>query len=142
MGNIATAAAATSSSGNPTILIFIVLIVLVFYFLVMRPQRRRQQRVAQQQNTVQPGARVRTTAGMYATVVAVDGDDVVLEVAPGVEVRFMKRAIMEVVTEGEPAEGEETSGEEDSESEDSSEPSSGWADEPSDTEDHTSGKRD
>ena len=44
---------------------------------------------------------------MYATVVAVDGDDVMLEVAPDVEVRYMKRAIMEVVSPGdEPAEDE------------------------------------
>jgi hypothetical protein len=34
---------------------------------------------------------------MYATVVAVDGDDVILEVAPDVEVRYMKRSIMEVL---------------------------------------------
>jgi preprotein translocase subunit YajC len=39
---------------------------------------------------------------MYATVVDTDGDDVILEVAPGVEVRYMKRAIMEVVSPGEP----------------------------------------
>jgi preprotein translocase subunit YajC len=36
---------------------------------------------------------------MYATVVDVDGDDVILEVAPGVEVRYMKRAVMDVVSE-------------------------------------------
>src|SRR5205085_7312364 len=71
------------------------------YFLMIRPQRRRQQQVQQQQRTVAPGARVRTTAGMYATVVAVDGDDVVLEVAPGVETRYLKRAIMEVIAPGE-----------------------------------------
>jgi preprotein translocase subunit YajC len=53
---------------------------------------------------VEPGARVRTTAGMYATVVDTDGDDVILEVAPGVEVRYMKRAIMEVVSPGDPVE--------------------------------------
>jgi len=37
---------------------------------------------------------------MYATVSAVDGDDVILEVAPGVDVRYIRRAIMEVVSEG------------------------------------------
>jgi preprotein translocase subunit YajC len=37
----------------------------------------------------------------------VDGDDVVLEIAPGIEARFMKRAIMDVVSEGE-APDEET----------------------------------
>jgi preprotein translocase subunit YajC len=101
MGTMATTAAAASSS-NPTILIVIVVVFVGFYFLMIRPQRQRQQRIQQQQNAVTPGARVRTTAGMYATVVAVDGDDVVLEVAPGVEVRYMKRAVMDVVGEGEP----------------------------------------
>ncbi len=105
MGIIAAADAATKSSGSAlTFPILIVLVFVGFYFLMIRPQRRRQQQVAQQQRTVSPGARVRTTAGMYATVIEVDGDDVVLEVAPGVEVRYLKRAIMEVIDPGEEAE--------------------------------------
>jgi preprotein translocase subunit YajC len=115
MGINATAAAATSSGSSSTFLILIVVVFIGFYFLLIRPQRNRQRKVMEQQKTVQPGARVRTTAGMYATVVAVDGDDVVLEVAPDVEVRFMKRAIMEVIGDGpgapeadEPVEDDET----------------------------------
>jgi preprotein translocase subunit YajC len=101
MGELsAAAAAAKSSSGSYTFLLLIAIVIFGFYFLMIRPQRRRQQAVQQQQRTVAPGARVRTTAGMYATVTAVDGDDVILEVAPGVEVRYMKRAIMEVVAPG------------------------------------------
>ena len=96
MGSVASHAAAASSGGS-TFIIFIIIIIGAMYFLVMRPGRKRQQRTQQQQNAVQPGARVRTTAGMYATVVATDGDDVILEVAPDVEVRYMKRAIMEVI---------------------------------------------
>ena len=34
--------------------------------------------------------RVRTTAGIYGTIVAVDGQDLDLEIAPGVEVRIMQ----------------------------------------------------
>src|ERR1700742_5391609 len=97
MGSVASHAAAASSSGGSTFIIFIIIIIGAMYFLVIRPGRKRQQRTQQQQNAVQPGARVRTTAGMYATVVATDGDDVILEVAPDVEVRYMKRAIMEVL---------------------------------------------
>jgi len=99
-------AAASGSSGfNPSTLILILIVVVAFYLLMIRPQQRRRQQAQQQANTISPGARVRTTAGMYATVVDVDGDDVVLEVAPGVEVRYMKRAIMDVVSPGdEPAE--------------------------------------
>jgi preprotein translocase subunit YajC len=101
MGIIATAApAASSSGGSSTFLILIVVVFIGFYFLLIRPQRNRQRKVMEQQNTVTPGARVRTTAGMYATVVAVDCDDVVLEIAPGVEARYLKKAIMEVLGEG------------------------------------------
>jgi preprotein translocase subunit YajC len=100
MGISAAAEAAKSSGSSLTFPILIVLVFVGFYFLMIRPQRRRQQQVQQQQKTVAPGAQVRTTAGMYATVVEVDGDDVVLEVAPGVEVRYLKRAIMEVITPG------------------------------------------
>jgi len=57
-------------------------------------------------------------------VTAVDGDDVVLELAPGIEVRFLKRAIMEVIT---PAEADEAETFTDDESE------------PFDEEDETSG---
>jgi preprotein translocase, YajC subunit len=92
MGFITAADAASKSSGSSlTFPILIVLVFVGFYFLMIRPQRRRQQKVQQEQRTVATGARVRTTAGMYATVTEVDGDDVVLEVAPGVEVRYLKR---------------------------------------------------
>jgi len=101
MGHFTAAEAASSNSGSSlTFPILIVLVFVGFYFLMIRPQRRRQQAVQQQQRTLSPGARVRTTAGMYATVTEVDGDDVVLEVAPGVEVRYLRRAVMEVIQPG------------------------------------------
>jgi preprotein translocase YajC subunit len=106
MGTYDLAATASKGGFSSSTLILILIVVVAFYFLMIRPQQRRKQQAAQKQNTVQPGARVRTTAGMYATVVDVDGDDVVLEVAPGVEVRYMKRAIMDVVSPGD--EPEET----------------------------------
>jgi preprotein translocase subunit YajC len=120
MGIAYVAANAPAKGGSNYTFILVILVVFVgFYFLMIRPQQRRRQQAMQEQNTVAPGARVRTTAGMYATVVEVDGDDVILEVAPGVEVRYMKRAIMNVVSPGEPAEEvyEEPAAEEDEEAE-------------------------
>src|SRR3984885_15916615 len=120
MGIIAAAEAASSSKSGSSSFTFLILIVLVFvgfYFLMIRPQRRRQQQVREQQSTVNPGARVRTTAGMYATVVAVDGDDVILEVAPGVEARFMRRAVMDVISPGDTKEEEAPVDETDTDSE-------------------------
>jgi len=99
----ASTAASKSSSGSLNILLIIVVLFGVLYFVMIRPQRNRQRKAQQQANAVAPGTRVRTTAGMYATVVDVDGDDVILEVAPGVEVRYVKRAIMQVLPGEEPA---------------------------------------
>jgi preprotein translocase subunit YajC len=99
MGNEILAAASTSKSSGGSYLFLVAIVVLfgLLYFVTIRPQRNRQRAAAQTQRTVEPGSRVRTTAGMYGTVVAVDDQDVVLEVAPGVEVRFLRRAIMDVV---------------------------------------------
>ena len=97
------AAKTTAKGGNPayTFLILAVLIGL-FYFLIMRPQRNRQRKAMQTQSQVIPGQRIRTTAGMYGTVVSGDDRDVVIEIAPGVEVTMLRRAIMEVISDDQP----------------------------------------
>ena len=66
---------------------------------IMRPQRNRQRKATQTQSQVMPGQRVRTTAGMYGTVISGDDRDVVIEIAPGVEVTMLRRAIMDVVSD-------------------------------------------
>ena len=86
-----------SSGGGYFFILAIVVLFGLLYFVTIRPQRNRQRAAAQTQSQIQPGMRVRTTAGMYATVTEVDGQEVVLEVAPGVNVRFLRRAIMDVV---------------------------------------------
>ncbi|WP_433238977.1 preprotein translocase subunit YajC [Streptosporangium sp. CA-135522] len=84
--------------GNYSSLIMIALMVVVFYFLLIRPQRKRQQEQAQMQNSLSAGTRIMTTTGLFATVVAIDADDVILEIAPGVETRWIKAAIGRVLT--------------------------------------------
>jgi preprotein translocase subunit YajC len=97
MGNMYLAASSSSGSGNYTFLIVIVVLFGLLYFVMIRPQRNKQRQAQAMQNQVRPGQRVRTTAGMYATVVDADDTDVVLEVAPGVQLRFLRRAIMDVL---------------------------------------------
>lgn len=88
----------------------LILLVVVFYFLLIRPQRKRQQEQVQMQNSLTPGVRVMTTTGLFATVVALEDDDVVLEVAPGVETRWVKAAIGRVLTPVDDVTGEEAEG--------------------------------
>ena len=107
MGTMILAAGSTKSGSSAFTFIILAVLVGLFYVLIMRPQRNRQRKAVQTQSQVMPGQRVRTTAGMYGTVVAVDDQDVVLELAPGVEVRFLRRAIMDVVPDPGDMEAEE-----------------------------------
>jgi len=99
MGNVILAATSSSSKSGGSYLFLVAIVVLfgLLYFVTIRPQRNRQRAAQANQRDVMPGDRVRTTAGMYATVTSVEDQDVVLEVAPGVEVRYLRRAIMDVV---------------------------------------------
>jgi len=102
MGTIIHLAAGTASkSGSNPAFTFIIIAVLIglFYMLIMRPQRARQRRAMQTRTEVIPGQRIRTTAGMYGTIVSGDDRDVVIEIAPGVEVTMLRRAIMDVVSD-------------------------------------------
>jgi preprotein translocase subunit YajC len=91
----------------------LILLVVVFYFLLIRPQRKRQQEAVKMQNSLTPGTRVMTTTGLFATVVAVDNEDVILEVAPGIETRWVKAAIGRVVSPADATASEERESEED-----------------------------
>ncbi len=99
-------AAAKSSSGNYLPILFIAVLFVVLYVVMIRPQRNKQRQAMQMQRQVVPGQRVRTTAGMYGTITSVDDTDVVVEVAPGVNIRMLRRAVMDVVSDGSPAGGD------------------------------------
>jgi preprotein translocase subunit YajC len=87
-----------AQKSNPLVtLLPVILIGVVFYFLLFRPQRRRQQQQVQMQSRLEPGQRVMTTAGLLGEIVAIEDDAIVLEIAPGVEVRFVKQAIGQVL---------------------------------------------
>jgi preprotein translocase subunit YajC len=99
---VAAPVVAQNSGSNAAVMqfLFLGLIVVAFYFFLIRPQRNRQRQQQRLQNSVRPGARIMTTNGMFANVVAVDDDGLVLEIAPGVEARFVKQAIMQIVDDG------------------------------------------
>jgi preprotein translocase subunit YajC len=99
-------AATKSSSGNYLPILFIAVLFVVLYVVMIRPQRNKQRQAMQMQRQVVPGQRVRTTAGMYGTITSVDDTDVVVEVAPGVNIRMLRRAVMDVISDDSPAGGD------------------------------------
>jgi preprotein translocase subunit YajC len=90
---------AQEAGGSPvSSLVFFAVLLLVAYLLVIRPQRSRARALAQVRASLEPGARVMTSAGLHATVASVDDDGtVLLEIAPGVQARFVAQAVIQVL---------------------------------------------
>jgi preprotein translocase subunit YajC len=78
-------------------LLFFAVILVAFYFLIIRPQRNRARQAAQLQARLVPGVEIMTTAGLFGRVTEVLDDGVVLEISPGVLVRFAKAAVGRIV---------------------------------------------
>jgi preprotein translocase subunit YajC len=89
-------------------LIIIVLLLGVMWVLIIRPQKRRQLQQAQLLSTVAEGDEILTAGGIYGTVREVDEDELLVEIAPGTNVRFARRAIAGKVEPDEPDDPDET----------------------------------
>jgi len=74
--------------------LFFGLLILGLYLLAVRPQRARAKALARVRTAVEVGSRVITTAGIHATVIALADDEVLLEIAPDVQVRFARLAVV------------------------------------------------
>lgn len=87
--------------------IIMALMLGVMYVLMIRPQRQRQ---AQQQSMIDNagiGDDILTSGGIYGTITQVEGDDVVVELAPNLTVHMTRRGIAAVLPPEEDEEDEE-----------------------------------
>lgn len=105
---VGTVLAASSSKGSPIGTFVLLAVVLgLAYLFILRPNRNRQRAAVSARGKAEVGDEVTTTAGLIATVVAIDDDAVTLEVAPGVRSRYLPQAIVKVNQPPEPAPVEE-----------------------------------
>jgi preprotein translocase subunit YajC len=82
---------------NP--LIYFALIAVTFLVLIYLPARQRNRQMQQVQSlqaSLEVGAEVMTSSGLYGRVVALREDEVDLEVAPGVVTTWTRLAVREV----------------------------------------------
>ena len=66
-------------------------------FLVLTRGRQQRQALRETQDSLTPGMQVMTGSGLFARVVEVEPDAVVLETAPGQRSRWVRQAIVRVV---------------------------------------------
>ena len=83
-------------------LLWLVLFVVAFWLLLIRPQRKRQRQLMDTQSSVDVGDEVMLSAGVFARVTGelddpAAGDCLLVELAPGVEVKIARGAVVRVV---------------------------------------------
>ena len=76
----------------------------VMYFLMIRPQQKRAKQHQEMQSGLSEGERILLTSGMFGTVAHVGERQLIVELAPGVEVTVLKGNVARTVSaEDEPA---------------------------------------
>jgi preprotein translocase subunit YajC len=94
---------------------FLILIIIfaAIWLLFVLPARRRRSSHSAMQDSLEAGNEIITAGGLHGTVTAIEGDLVLVEIAPGVIVTLDRRAVAavaeEVDVEIEPEELEEPS---------------------------------
>ncbi|MDQ3822744.1 MAG: preprotein translocase subunit YajC [Actinomycetota bacterium] len=91
-------------------LLVIVALFVVFWLLLIRPQRRRQRAQDEMVANLRVGDEIVTAGGLYGDITAIEGDEVYVEIAEGVEVRVARRAIAGVMPDDEDEEPDEEPG--------------------------------
>jgi preprotein translocase subunit YajC len=81
---------------DPSVLLFAI-IIAVIYMLILAPARNRKQREQDIKDHLKPGVEVLTTAGIFGRVEQVAEDEMFLEIAPGVVVRFHNTALRKIL---------------------------------------------
>src|SRR5665647_108994 len=79
---------------DPLTLAMIAVLIVVGYFLIIRPQQKRTKEAAALQSSLQEGSRVMMSGGIFGTLKHLGDKQVVVEVSPGVELTFVRQAII------------------------------------------------
>ena len=72
---------------------------LFIYFVMIRPNKRARAEHQRMVESVEPGDEIMTTTGIFGTVKSVGDEEVSVEIAPGTNVRMVKRAIATRISE-------------------------------------------
>jgi len=79
-------------------LILLAAMFVLLWALLIRPQRQRQQKHQNLLGSIEPGDEILTVGGLYGIVREIDEeDDLIAEIADGIQVRIARRAVAGVV---------------------------------------------
>ena len=79
-------------------LILLLALLVLLWALLIRPQRSRQRQQQELLTSIEPGDEILTVGGIYGIVQEIDEeDDLIVEIAEGIQVRIARRAVGGVV---------------------------------------------
>ena len=102
LGASSSSSAKSSASGSAFSFLFIIILFGLGYLLFLRPRSQQAKRQRQEMMTLDVGDEVLTGAGIFGTIVGIEGDRVLLETAPGSQVTVLRSTIARRLTEPEP----------------------------------------
>ena len=74
-------------------IIMIVAMIAIFYFLMIRPQQKKQKEIKKAREAMKTGDRVVTAGGIHGKLKDISDATVMIEVAPGVQMKVDKGSV-------------------------------------------------
>lgn len=78
-------------------ILMLVLMGAAFYFLLIRPQQKRAKQQQEMTNSLEPGARVMLSSGVFGTIRHLGERQAIIEIAPGIEMTVVKQAVVKTL---------------------------------------------
>lgn len=88
-----------TSQGGLSSMLMIVAMIAIFYFVMIRPQSKKQKELKRQREAMQKGDRVVTAGGIHGKIRDIRDTTIMVEVAPGVELKLDKASVYPVIEE-------------------------------------------
>lgn len=77
-----------TGQGGLSSMLMIVAMIAIFYFVMIRPQSKKQKELKRQREAMQKGDRVVTAGGIHGKIRDIRDTTIMVEVAPGVELKL------------------------------------------------------
>lgn len=84
---------AAGGGGGLSGMLMIVAMIVIFYFFMIRPQQKKQKEIRKAREAMKNGDRVVTAGGIHGKVKEITDTTVMMEIAPGVQIKVDKGSV-------------------------------------------------
>ncbi len=85
--------AAAGGGGGMSGILMIVAMIVIFYFFMIRPQQKKQKEIRKAREAMKSGDKVVTAGGIHGKLKEISDTTVMIEVAPGIQIKVDKSSV-------------------------------------------------